>query len=211
MVPGEGVSWLRRRWPTVALAAVAGGAVLAVAVALFPYHSLNHDEGVYLQQASMLLDGQLFLRPPVDGAFRPWFFVESERGLYPKYGPVPAAVFAVGMALGEPRLSLAVVAAASTALVVALGRRAFDRPTGLAAGGLLVAAPTFLFTSSVFLPYAPTFCLNLAFAAAYVRGCRERSVAWAAAAGLASGLAFFARHPRTYAAAKARFRQNVGA
>jgi hypothetical protein len=193
MIRGEGVSWLRRRWPTIALAAVAGGAVLAVAVVLFPYHSLNHDEGVYLQQASMLLDGQLFLRPPVEEAFRPWFFVESERGLYPKYGPVPAAVFAVGMALGEPRLSLAVVAAASTALVVGLGRRAFDRPTGLAAGGLLVAAPMFLLTSSVFLPYAPTFCLNLAFAAAYVRGCRERSIAWAAAAGLASGLAFFAR------------------
>jgi hypothetical protein len=193
MRAGELRTRLRRRWPTLAVAAVAGGVVLAVALVLFPYLSVNHDEGVYLQQAAMLLDGQLFLRPPVDGPFRPWFFVESDRGLYSKYSPVPPAVFAVGMALGEPRLSLAAVAAASAALVVTLGRWAFDRPTGLAAGGLLLTAPMFLMTSASFLPYATTFCLNLAFAAAYVRACRVRSVRWAAAAGLASGVAFFAR------------------
>ena len=193
MRPGELRTRLRRRWPTLALAGLGGGLVLAVAAGLFPYHSVNHDEGVYLQQAAMLLEGQLYLRPPVDGAFRPWFFVEGDGGLYPKYNPVPAVAFAAGMALGEPRLSLAAVAAASTALVAALGRWAFDRPTGLAAAGLLLASPMFLLTSSAFLPYAPTFALNLAFACAYVRTCRERSVRWGATAGLASGLAFFAR------------------
>ena len=190
---GEAVSRLRTRWPTVAVAALAGGAAFLIAVVVFPYHSVNHDEGVYLQQAALLLEGQLRLYPPVEGAFRPWFFVEDGAALYPKYGPVPAAIFAIGMALGEPRLSLAAVAAGNAALVVAVGRRAFDRPTGLAAGGLLVAAPMFLVTSSVFLPYAPTFLANLGFAYAYVRTCRERSARWGAVAGLASGVAFFAR------------------
>ena len=190
---GEAASRLRARWPTLAVAALAGAAVFLVAVVVFPYRSVNHDEGVYLQQAALLLEGQLRLYPPVEGAFRPWFFVDDGAALYPKYAPVPAAVFALGMALGDPKLSLAAVAAGNAALVVALGRRAFDRPTGLAAGGLLVAAPTFLVTSSVFLPYAPTFLANLGFAYAYVRTCRERSVRWGAVAGLASGVAFFAR------------------
>ena len=186
-------AWLRRRWPTLALAALAGGVVLAVAVVLFPYHSSNHDEGVYLQQAAMLLEGQLRLYPPVEGAFRPWFFVDGPDGLYSKYSPVVPAVFAAGLAAGEPRLALAAVAAGSVALVVAVARRAFDRPTGVAAGALLACSPLFVVTGAVFLPYAPTFLLNLGFAYAYVRACRERSVRWAAAAGLASGVAFFAR------------------
>lgn len=184
---------LRRRWPTLALAALAFGVVLVVALVLFPYHSNNHDEAVYLQQAAMLLEGQLRLHPPVDGAFRPWFFVDGPEGLYSKYSPVPPAVFAVGLLAGEPRLSLALVAAGNVALVATLARWAFDRPTGLAAGALLLCAPLFAITSSVFLPYAPTFLLNLAFAYCYVRACRERSVRWAALAGLASGVAFFSR------------------
>lgn len=184
---------LRRRWATLVLAGLAAGVVLLVALALFPYHSNNHDEAVYLQQAAMLLEGQLRLHPPVDGAFRPWFFVDGPDGLYSKYSPVPPAVFAVGLLAGEPRLSLALVAAGNVALVATLARWAFDRPTGLAAGGLLLCAPLFVITSSAFLPYAPTFLLNLGFACCYVQACRERSVRWAALAGLASGVAFFTR------------------
>jgi len=193
MVARRALRRLRRRWPTLALAGVAGGAVLAVALVLFPYHSVNHDEGVYLQQAAMLLEGRLRLHPPVDGAFRPWFFVDGPEGLYAKYSPVVPAMFAVGLLVGEPRVALAVVAAGSAALLVALGDRAFDRATGLAAGGLLLSAPLFVFTAATFLPYAPTFLLNLGFAYAYVRAVRERSVRWAALAGGASGTAFFAR------------------
>ncbi|MFW6435558.1 MAG: hypothetical protein ACOCY1_04185, partial [Halovenus sp.] len=38
------------------LALVGAAAVWTVATQVFPYHSLNHDEGVYLQQAAMLLE-----------------------------------------------------------------------------------------------------------------------------------------------------------
>ena len=49
----------RRERPLAALIAVlAGVAVFLIATEVFPYHSSNHDEGVYLQQASMLLEGQ---------------------------------------------------------------------------------------------------------------------------------------------------------
>jgi 4-amino-4-deoxy-L-arabinose transferase-like glycosyltransferase len=175
------------------LAALAGALVFLVAVELFPHHSINHDEGVYLEQAALLLDGRLWLSPPDVEAFRPWFFVRDGGRLSPKYAPVPAVVFAVGMALGSARLSLAAVAAGNAALVYGLGSAAFDRRTGALAVLLLIASPLFLLTSALFLPYAPTTLLNLLFALAYVRAARRESNRWAALAGVAVGLAFFAR------------------
>ncbi|MFB6141226.1 MAG: glycosyltransferase family 39 protein [Halosimplex sp.] len=187
---------MRRRSATAGTAALAlAGAALVwlVAARLFPYHSLNHDEGVYLQQAAMLLDGRLFLRPPVEGVFRPWFFVDSARGLYPKYAPVPAAMFAAGKLLGGYRLALAGIAAGNVALTAGVVREAFDRRTALVAAAFVLASPLFVLDSSVFLPYAPTYLLNLAFAYCYLRADRSGDARWAAAAGAAVGLAFFAR------------------
>jgi len=176
------------------LAVVSGAVVFLVASDLFPYHSSNHDEAVYLQQAELLLAGQLNLYPAVPDAVRPWFFVEDGGRLYPKYSPVPAAAFATAKALtGEFRVALAAVAAGNAALAYALTAEAYDRPTGLVAVVALLGAPLFLLTSSVFLPYAPTALLNWAFALAYVRAVRERSTRYGALAGLAVGLAFFAR------------------
>jgi hypothetical protein len=127
-------------------------------------------------------------------AVRPWFFVEDGSRLYSKYSPVPAAMYAISMALfGEPRVTLALVAAGSTALVYWLGALLFDRRVGLLAALLFVLSPMTLITSSVFLPYAPTTLLNLLFAVGYLRGVRDGSVASAAGAGIAIGLAFFAR------------------
>src|SRR6056297_2250205 len=117
----------RRTWRVALLAfALAGAtAVWLLATRVFPYHSLNHDEAVYLQQAAMLLDGRLFLTPPVDGAFRPWFFVRDGGHLYPKYAPVPAAVFALGALLDQTRLALAGVGAANVVLVALVVRELF--------------------------------------------------------------------------------------
>ncbi|AZH26598.1 DUF7846 domain-containing protein [Haloplanus aerogenes] len=184
----------RHRLTAAALAIAGGLLVFLVATRLFPFHSLNHDEGVYLQQAAMLLDGQLFLYPPVEDAYRPWFFVRApDGGLYPKYAPVPAAMFAVGNLLGGYRLALAGIAAGNVALTYALTAAAFDRTRGLLAAGFLLASPLFLVDSAVFLPYAPTTLLNLAFAAAYFHSRRTGSRRAAAVAGLAVGLAFFSR------------------
>jgi 4-amino-4-deoxy-L-arabinose transferase-like glycosyltransferase len=179
------------------LTLVAGGLAFAVASELFPYRSLNHDEAVYLQQAAMLLEGQLVLRPPVEGAFRPWFFVDGGTSLYPKYSPVPAAFFALGLAVGVPQLSLAAIAAAIVLLTYVVVAEAFTRRVGVLAAAFVLASPLFILDTAVFLPYAPTAALNLAFAAAFLRADRiadrRRSLAYAVLAGGAIGLAFFAR------------------
>ncbi|WP_276253498.1 ArnT family glycosyltransferase [Halomontanus rarus] len=176
------------------LATLTGLLVFWLATDLFPYHSTNDDEGVYLLQASMLLEGQFQLYAgELAESFRPWFFVEDDGRLYPKYAPVPAAIFAIGTVLGEPRISLGLVAAGNVALLSALVAAAWDRRTALLAALALVGSPMFLLASSVFLPYAPTTLLNLAFAFAYVRAVRRESVAYAALAGATIGLAFFGR------------------
>jgi hypothetical protein len=188
----------RDRLVAAALACLAGVVVYWFAVDLFPYHSVNDDEGVYLTQAAMLLEGKLFLDPGALGYLvRPWFFVADAAGAdlryYSKYSPVAAGAFAVGKLLGDWNLALGIVAAGNAGLVYALAADAFDRPTGHLATLLLLGTPLFLFTSAVFLPYAPTTLLNLAFAFAYVRTMRRDSPWWGLAAGAAIGLAFFAR------------------
>nr|WP_233127183.1 glycosyltransferase family 39 protein [Halorubrum sp. SD612] len=179
-----------------AFVSVAAGALtFAIAATVFSHHSANHDEGVYLTQAALLLGGQLeFHAGPLADAVHPWFFVEDGGRLYPKYNPVPAATFAVSMWLfDEPRVTLAAIAAGNAALVYLLGSQTFGRRAGLAASVLFAASPMAIATSSAFLPYAPTTLFNLVFAVAYLRGVRDRSLPAAGVAGVAIGVAFFAR------------------
>ncbi|QRY25485.1 glycosyltransferase family 39 protein [Halobacterium sp. BOL4-2] len=184
-----------RSRPLVVAALAAAAAVVAFATAtlVFPYRSLNHDEAVYLQQAALLLDGRLFLQPPVADAFRPWFFVSSPRGLYSKYAPVTAAIYAAGRLAGDYQYALSAVAAGNVALLYGVVRDAWDHRTAAVAAVSLLASPLFVVQSGVFLPYAPTTLLNLAFAFAYFRAERTDSTVWAGVAGVAVGLAFFAR------------------
>ncbi|WP_254543846.1 DUF7846 domain-containing protein [Halomarina pelagica] len=188
------------RFLAAALALATGAVVWYLATDLFAYHSVNDDEGVYLLQAAMLLDGQVFLYPgDLAGAVRPWFFV-VDRGpggavrMYSKYAPVAPAVFALGRAVaGDYRVALAAVAAGNAALTYALASQAFDRRVGLVAVVALAGSPLFLLTSSVFLAYAPTTLFDLAFAVCYVRAARTGRLGYALAAGAAIGVAFFSR------------------
>ncbi|WP_276273947.1 ArnT family glycosyltransferase [Haloarcula litorea] len=185
---------LRRPRVRAAVVALLGGLVVfSLAHLVFPYHSSNHDEAVYLQQAALLLEGQVYLHPPVEDAFRPWFFVDGERGLYAKYTPVAAAMFAVGKLLGGARLALGLVAAGTLAGLYHTVREAFDARTGVVASVLLLASPLFLVDASVFLSYVPTTFWNLAFAASYLHADRRGSRRTAALAGCCTGIAFFTR------------------
>ena len=188
---------LRPRERALALAVVvaAGTTVFVLAATVFEFHSSNHDEGVYLQQAELLLDGRFVLDPTGYGeAVRPWFFFESDAGFVPKYQPLPAGLYALAIALfSEPRVALAAVAAGNAALVYVLGAEVFDRRVGVLAAAGFAFAPMTLASSSVFLAYAPTTLCNLAFAVAYLRAVREKRAGYGALAGLAIGVAFFMR------------------
>ncbi|ELZ98708.1 membrane protein [Haloferax mucosum ATCC BAA-1512] len=191
----------RHRLAAVGVSLLVGLVVTWLAVDLFPYHTVNDDEGVYLMQAAMLLEGKLFLHPSaLTEAVRPWFFVVQEHAsapggvrLYSKYSPAVPALFALGLAVGLPNLVLGVVASVTAWFVYVLTAAVFDRRTGIVAAGLLGLSPLFLITSSTFLAYAPTTMLNLIFGVCYVRAARRNSVGYAVVAGAFIGFAFFAR------------------
>ncbi|SEO88293.1 4-amino-4-deoxy-L-arabinose transferase [Halogranum amylolyticum] len=194
----------QRRFALLGLvvALLAGIAVYVLATNLFPYHSVNDDEGVYLLQASMLLEGQLFLYPGrLAEVVRPWFFVVADAPtevggveMYGKYSPVVPAVFALSKALtGRFDVVLGVVAAGNAALVYGLTAQAFDRQTGALSTLVLLGSPLFLVTSATFLSYAPATFFNLLFGFAYVRAARRESLPWSVVAGTAIGVVFFAR------------------
>ncbi len=185
--------WSRPRRLALLLSVLTAVLVYSIGEGIFPYYTSNHDEAVYLQQAAMLLEGHLTLSPPVAESFRPWFFVVDGGDLYPKYTPVTAAIFAVGGLLGAFRFALAGVAALAVALTYAVVSELFDGETGVVAACLLVLSPLFLVQASVFLSYVPAFTLNVLFAWAYLRADRTGSRRFAALAGTAIGLAFWAR------------------
>jgi hypothetical protein len=203
------VSTRHHRLLAAAIALLGAVAVFVLASEAFAYHSTNHDEGVYLQQAAMLLDGRLFLDPPVAESFRPWFFVDEPQGnppfvaggdLYSKYSPVAPAMFALGKLLGGYRVALGVIAGCNLWLVNALTSEAFDRRHGHLAAAFVALSPLFLIESAVFLAYAPTALWNLAFGVSYLRARRygrdgetSRARRYALAAGAAVGVAFFSR------------------
>ncbi len=179
----------------IGIAISAGLIVYMISIGVFPHHSSNHDEGVYLMQAAMFLHGQLELSAgQLVDAFRPWFFIQDGSRLYPKYAPVPAAFYALSIALFEtPRVALGIIAAGNTYLVYRLGGLLGTRRIGIIAALVFAASPLSLITTAVFLPYALSTFLQLCFATAYLRSVRENSMFAASGAGIAIGLAFFAR------------------
>ncbi|MFB6104577.1 MAG: ArnT family glycosyltransferase [Halobacteriaceae archaeon] len=184
----------RFRGLLLGLAVGAAGLALVVKYWVFPYHSLNHDEAVYLQQAALFVEGQLVLDPPVADAFRPWFFVDGGAVLYPKYGPLPAGVYAAAKLLtGTYVAALPVIAAGLVVGTGLLGAAVLDRRTGVVAAALLLASPMFVVHTGVFLPYAFTAALEVWFAWAFVRGEQTGDLAYAVAAGGLIGVAFLAR------------------
>lgn len=189
------MSWTENRFRTAiaVFAVLAGIVVYVIGHEVFPYLSVNHDEGVYLQQANLLLQGKLWLTADLSKVFQPWFFIQDGKRLYPKYTPVAAGLFTPGLALGIPRLALSVIAAGNVAFVGLIGREVFDRPTGVLAAGMTLLTPFFLFISATFMSYAPTMLLNLMFAFGYIRMHRQRRRRYAVLAGGAIGLSFFSR------------------
>jgi len=184
----------RARKAVAVVATVAAVVVAFVSSRVFRYHSSNHDEGVYLQQAEMLLSGRLKMRTgELTEAFHPWFFVADGGTVYPKYTPVTGAIFALGEWVYSYRLALVVVVIFNVLLVYAVASEVFDRRVGVISSAALLFSPLFVVQSSLFLSYAPTTALNLGFAFAYLRAWKRRDMRYAAAAGICAGIAFFSR------------------
>lgn len=178
------------------LALAAGTWAVVGSQLVLPHLSINRDETVYLLQADALRDGHLFPPAPDPAAsFTPWFAVESAGRFILKYTPVHAASLALGrVLLGSERATLGVLAAAAVFLLYLLGAEVLpNRRQAALAAGLFTISPLFVIQSITFLSYIGNVVLLLAFSVALLRGVRTGRRRWLVLAGLAVGLAFFAR------------------
>jgi hypothetical protein len=187
----------KQRWPVLVLAFVAFSWAIVVSAILFPFYSNNHDEPVYILQAQTLLDGRLTLPANefFDDFFTPWFvMLQGDRAIF-KYTPVHAAFLALGQLLfGSMRAMLGVVAAGNVILFYRLGRElCLGKPAVWLATIFFLCSPFFLIQSATYLSYTTALLLYLCFAVFLLRGSRNQAWYWLVCAGLALGLALFAR------------------
>jgi hypothetical protein len=172
-----------------ALWAIAGSRVV------FPHLSVNHDEPVYLLQADALRHGHLTLRATHEpSAFTPWLVGQRGHRFVFKYTPVHAALLAASeVVFGTPRMALGLIAAAAALVTYLLAREFADRRHALIATWAFVLCPLTALLSATYLPYMSALALLGACGLFALRARRTGTRYDGAAAGLAGGLAFFAR------------------
>ncbi|MBN1994486.1 MAG: glycosyltransferase family 39 protein [Anaerolineae bacterium] len=186
-----------KKWVMSGLAFVAFAWAVIGSEMIFPFYSNNPDEAVYIFQARALAQGQLFLSidPQFSEFFKAFDIINlGDRAVF-KVTPVHAAFLALGLRLcGSMRAALGFVAAGNVLLLYCLSRELYPqkRPALIAAAFLLLS-PFFLIQSATFLSYATTLLLFLTFAVLLLRGHRRNAPLLLFGAGLALGLAFFAR------------------
>jgi hypothetical protein len=101
---------------------------------------------------------------------------------------------ALGLRLGTPRWSLALIAAAAVVVTYLLAREVLgDRRVAVVATVFLALSPLFVIQSATFLPYCANLVLLEAFTLTLLRGLRSGRGRTLVASGLLFGLAVFAR------------------
>jgi hypothetical protein len=185
-----------RRAVLALLVAVAAGASLAVQHHVVPLLSGNLDEGAYLFQAEMLLDGRVTLPAERYGEFfRPWLSGERDGRIFFEYQVGFAALLAgAERALGSMRLGLAAVAAWNVVAVYGFARALWrDRRTALWAACLVAASPMLLLHSGLFLTYVAALAALASAAWAALVAVERSSAPHMALAGAALGGALLIR------------------
>jgi hypothetical protein len=182
-----------RRIPWLPIMALGSGiSAVVMALAVFPYGSVNDDEAIYRAQAHALAGGHLFPAAPNPGiAFRPWLAALVRHHYVLKYTPVEAVVLAAGHLLTGSYVPA--LAATAMAVVVATWLLASellsDRREVIIATALVAGSPLVIIQSGLLLGYLTTLVLLELFAWALVRGVRRGAGRWLVAAGLALGVA----------------------
>ena len=177
------------------LAALSFVASLVAARTLFPLYSLNRDEGVYVAMGRMLQRGEVTLDADEHAAFRPWASAERDGRIVLKYTPPwPAVLASADAATGSMRVGPALAASAATVLVALLAAEVLgDSAVGVLAAALFACSPFVIAQSGTYLPYLFELALGLAFAWLTCTGVRRRCSWRLVAAGVALGVAGFAR------------------
>ena len=181
----------------VLVAALTVAVTVIVRRSYFPYgYSGDADEGTYVLQAHLLLDGHLTLPTgSFSGALRPWLTGESGQRIFTQYLPGwPAMLALSSLVFGSMIWAPALAAAGWVIAVYALTLELFaDRRTATIAAVLLGFSPILLVHGVVYLPYAFTAATLTAALTCLLRGMRLGTRTPLVAAGMLSGVALLTR------------------
>lgn len=177
-----------------ALAVLAFGAAVWVALNVTKRIPHLEDEMAYIFQARVFARGALWAPPPPDTSafFTPFVLIVNGHwvGKYPIGWPL---VLALGEALGAGWLVNPALGAATVAVTYCLGRDVVDRQVGLMAGLLAAASPFFLILAGTYMSHTA----GGLFTALLLWGWRRAELAradgrtgrgWAVLAGAALGM-----------------------
>lgn len=186
---------LRSRWALPLLTLAAAGVSVLVRHTIYADLSWNRDEPVYLWHVEVLRAGQL---STPDGGhptlFQPWLSAARDGTLFSQYTLGWPLVLALGALLGSPDLGLALGGALTVAGTWLATRELLaDRAVATVAAGAMLLSPVLAVQSGVHLNYLFTLGLGLLFLTALWRGVRTRSGAALLGAGLLLGWVFLTR------------------
>jgi 4-amino-4-deoxy-L-arabinose transferase-like glycosyltransferase len=168
-------------------------AIALLADRVFEHVPHSEDEVAYIFQARVLAQNRLAVSTPANAsAFWTPFVVDDNDLRFGKYPPGWPALLSLGVRVGAPWLVNAWLGVFSLVLVGWLGRCFYRPGVGLAAAGLGLVTPAFLFLSSSLLSHtASLFWATVALVALYY-AVTARPL-YALVAGLALGAAFVTR------------------
>jgi hypothetical protein len=148
------------------------------------------DEGAYLFQARVFLEGRLYAESHPLPKFFDAKFVINDGRMYSQYPPGHPLVLALGLLLfGHPRHLLLLLTALVVLYTYLIGRQFYDRKVAVLAAALTCISPFFVFTSATLLSHTPNLFLLLGFVFHLTRSLRAPRLAHTVAAGLFLGLA----------------------
>jgi hypothetical protein len=121
---------------------------------VFPYYSNNHDEGVYIFQAKMLAQGNIYLNTNnYSEFFDSWFFVNDGNKIYSRYTPVHALFLSIFYLLGDMNLAIGVISALNIIFIYLIAKEIYCEDIAKIATVICLSSPLFLIISSTYLSY----------------------------------------------------------
>lgn len=186
----------RAHWPALLLALVAAAVAVWARSQIFPAHSWNRDEPVYLWHVELLRSGRL---TSSDGGlpdmFHPWLSARGDGYFFSQYTlGWPLVLLAARVVTGTATAALPLGAALAVLGTYALGLELQrDRVVAVTGAGLLVLSPLLVVQGGVYLSYLFTLGLGLLFGVAFLVGVRRQQTALLVVAGVLVGWIFMTR------------------
>jgi len=153
---------MRNRLPAAVLLAIAFTFSAAAAGHFLIFQNIPHinDEAAYMFQARLFASGRLYVSSPCAREFFDFPHMINNGRWLSQYPPGYPLLLSLGVAAGAPWLVNPILAALSILILYLLGRRLFDRATGILASILGAVSIWVLLMSASYMAHPAALCFT---------------------------------------------------